>query len=285
VMSPAALAEVLAAVERRGEVAAAVVATAGTTDLGSIDPLPEVASVVRRHGTWLHVDAAYGGGALFSAQLAPLLRGLGEADSVALDLHKLGWQPVPAGVFLTRRREAFAPLARSVAYLNPPDDEAAGYRALLGRSLRTTRRADAFKLAVTLRALGPAGLGSLVDRCHALAAYAAERVAGHARLRLVAAPVLTTVVFAYVPKGPAPAADADAVNAGLRRRLLAQGRAVVGRTDLDGATYLKLTLLNPSASPADVDAVLDAVVAAGADEEAAHAGARLLAGDHGKDLR
>lgn len=243
-----------------------VVATAGTTDLGSIDPLRAIAATARKHGAWCHVDAAYGGGALFSQRLAPLLDGLDAADSIGLDLHKLGWQPVAAGVLLVRDRGLLGPLERRVAYLNAADDEAAGYPGLLGRSLRTTRRADALKVAVTLRALGRDGLGALVDTCHDLARHAAAAAASHRRLELVAEPVLTSVVLRYRPRREA---DADAVNARIRRRLLRDGRAVVGRTEIDGRVALKLTLLNPRAGAADVDALLDLIVAAGAAEEAA----------------
>lgn len=246
---------------RAADAPVAIVATAGTTDVGAIDPLPEIADVAAAHGAWLHVDAAYGGGALFSQRLSGLLTGLARADSLSLDLHKLGWQPAPAGVFLVRSAGLFAPLERSVAYLNADDDQAAGYPSLLGRSLRTTRRADVFKIAVTLRALGRSGLGALVDRCHDLARHAAGRIAAQPRLELFADPVLSTVVFRYVPA--VGGADPDRINAALRRVLLAEGRAVVGRTEAAGAVRLKLTLLNPHATEADVDALLDAVVAAG----------------------
>jgi L-2,4-diaminobutyrate decarboxylase len=245
-----------------------VVATAGTTDLGAIDPLPAVARIARRHHVRLHVDAAYGGGALFSRRLAPLLDGLAEADTVGLDLHKIGWQPVAAGVFLAREAALLAPLGQRVAYLNPQDDEDAGYTSLLGRSLRTTRRPDAFKVAVTLRTLGRSGLGALVDRCHDLARHAAARIAAEPRLELTAAPVLTTVLFRYLPARAA----SDQVNAALRRRLLANGAAVVGRTVLDGepgSLRLKITLLNPHTTEADLDRLLGLVLAAGAAEDAA----------------
>jgi L-2,4-diaminobutyrate decarboxylase len=255
--------------QQDGAVVAAIVATAGSTDFGSIDPLPELAELAAEHGAWLHVDAAYGGGALLSDRLAPLLDGVAQADSVALDLHKLGWQPVPAGAFVTRRAESFEPLARRVAYLNPADDEDAGYPSLLGRSLRTTRRVDAFKVAVTFRALGRSGLGALVDTCHDLARYAAAQIAAAPRLELTADPVLTTVVFRYRPVTASDRVVADRINAALRRRLLAEGAAVVGRTsigaddDPNGGVRLKLTLLNPYATHADVDALLAAVVTAG----------------------
>lgn len=258
-MDPAQLRRLLNDALHSGEIPVAVVATAGTTDFGVVDPLPEIADITAERSVWLHVDAAYGGGALFSERLAPLMRGLERADSVALDLHKLGWQPVAAGVLLVGSPEVFGLLERRVSYLNAADDEQAGYRGLLGRSLRTTRRSDALKMAVTLRGLGRRGLGELVDRCHALARHAAARISESARLQLLGEPELTTVVFRYRPER----GDADAVNAALRRALLDAGRAVVGRTEVDGMVALKLTLLNPHAREADVDALIDSVVAAG----------------------
>ncbi|QXE39194.1 aspartate aminotransferase family protein [Streptomyces sp. GMY02] len=291
-MDPAALAAALDACVHRGELPIAVVATAGTTDTGAIDPLRACAALAARHGAWLHVDAAYGGGALLSDRLAPLLDGLGLADSVSLDWHKLGWQPAAAGVFLVRKAETYASLARRAAYLNPADDEEAGYPSLLGLSLRTTRRADAFKIAVTLRTLGREGLGRLVDACHDLALAGARVVRDHPRLDLYAEPVLTAFLFRYLPTGPGPgpgpgpkpdhdpdpALDpdpdpfrSDEINAALRRRLLREGRAVVGRTELPGTgpgrVRLKLTLLNPHTTPAEVERLLDMVVAAGRAEE------------------
>nr|WP_237702911.1 pyridoxal-dependent decarboxylase [Candidatus Protofrankia datiscae] len=256
-----------------------VVATAGTTDVGAIDPLRAVAEVARAYGAWVHVDAAYGGGALLSDRLAPLLDGIAEADSVALDLHKLGWQPIAAGVLLTRDAGGWVALEDEVAYLNAADDTLAGYLSLLGRSLRTSRRADAFKIAVTLRALGRHGLGRLVDACHDLARHAAARISAHPRLELAAPVTLSTVVFRYLPvaataggaaAGPAASSvDADGINARLRRRLLDSGRAVVGRTEFgaDRSVHLKLTLLNPAATTSDVDALLSAVIEAGDAED------------------
>ncbi|AUG80869.1 Putative L-2,4-diaminobutyrate decarboxylase [Kitasatospora sp. MMS16-BH015] len=270
-MDPAALAEVLAETTEEGGTPIAVVATAGTTDTGAVDPLHRAADLAAEYGTWLHVDAAYGGGALLSPKLAPLLAGIDRADSVSLDFHKLGWQPTAAGVFLVRRAASYASLTRRAVYLNPEDDELAGYPSLLGRSLRTTRRADAFKLAVTLRTLGHSGLGELVDTCHGLALAAAEAVAAEPALELHCPPILTTVVFRYRPMGGDPA-EADRCNAELRRVLLRTGQAVVGRTELPGRgpgrVRLKLTLLNPHTSPAALAGLLAAVVAAGRAVEA-----------------
>ncbi|SNQ50274.1 PLP-dependent enzyme, glutamate decarboxylase [Frankia canadensis] len=284
---------------------AVVVATAGTTDAGAVDPLPEIAAAVEEHRLrlcgqarahlpngagpaghpaafgWLHVDAAYGGGVLFSKRLDGLLAGIAQADSVALDLHKLGWQPIPAGVFLTPRPDGWPSLrAPDAEYLRSDDDEAAGFTSLLDRSLRTTRRADSFPIAVTLRALGRDGLGARVDACHELARHAERTIRAEPRLELAHPVTLTTVVFRYRPPAPtgpgggreserhresASPAALDTLNAGIRRALLVDGRAVVGRTRVgpDRAIHLKLTLLNPEATPADVDALIGLVLATG----------------------
>ncbi|MEV4732434.1 pyridoxal-dependent decarboxylase [Saccharopolyspora sp. NPDC049426] len=258
-MDANALRAVLSDLSDRGDIPIAVIATAGTTDLGTVDALSDIADIAAEHEVWMHVDAAYGGGALFSERLGPLLDGIERADSVAIDLHKLGWQPVAAGVLLAQRAAAFDPMERRVAYLNTEDDEVAGFQSLLGRSLRTTRRPDALKIAVTFRALGRRGLGELVDQCHEQALHAAAVFRDSPDFELYQDPVLTTVIFRYRPESR----DSDQVNAELRRALLTEGRAVVGRTELDGSVWLKLTLLNPHTTPVEIAALIDDVRAAG----------------------
>lgn len=248
------------ALARPGIVPLAVVATAGTTDFGAIDPVARIAELTSELGVWLHVDAAYGGALLFSDRLAGLLDGIERADSIAMDLHKFGWQPVAAGVFLARQRETLKPLARNVAYLNPTDDEEAGYISLLHRSLRTTRRPDVIKVAATFRALGRAGIGALIEACHELAQQAAAIIAAQPRLELDAEPVLSTVVFRYRTDDPA---DSDRVNAALRRNLLHEGVAVVGRAEHPHGVRLKLTILNPAIRVEDLSQLIARVVAAG----------------------
>jgi L-2,4-diaminobutyrate decarboxylase len=271
-MDPRALDEAAARVAKEGNLVAALVATAGTTDAGAIDPLPDCARIARRHGAWLHVDAAYGGGLLLSDRHRPLLDGIAEADSVSVDLHKFGWQPIPAGLLLTRERAAFGPMARKVAYLSALDDERAGYPNLLDRSLRTSRRADAVKIVAACQALGRRGLGELIEHCFALTAHAAAAIRARPELELALDPAMTTVLFRY----RARYGDPDRVNAALRRRLLTEGAAVVGRTDLPGpdgkpngpgSLRLKLTLLNPQTTAEDLDRLLDLVTAAGAAED------------------
>jgi L-2,4-diaminobutyrate decarboxylase len=255
-----------------GDIVVAVVATAGTTDVGAIDPLASCARVAHKYGAWFHIDAAYGGALLFSDARRPLLAGIEQADSVTIDLHKFGWQPIPAGILLCREQSAFGPLTRRVTYLSALDDERAGYPNLLDRSLRTTRRADAVKIVATCQTLGRTGLAALIERCFDLTAHAADRLRSHPDFELVREPTLTTVLFRY----RARFGDPDRVNAALRRRLLAEGTAIIGRTELPGpdgkpagpgCVRLKLTLVNPETTTGDLDRLLDLIAAAGASED------------------
>ncbi|MEU3725464.1 aminotransferase class V-fold PLP-dependent enzyme, partial [Streptomyces sp. NPDC031705] len=228
---------------------ALVTATAGTTDAGLIDPLDALADVCDRHRATLHVDAAYGGALAFSPRHRTKLTGLHRARSITLDLHKLGWQPVAAGLLAVPDTTDLAPLAHQADYLNAADDTEAGLPDLLGRSLRTTRRPDAFKIAATLRSLGRDGLARLIDRTCATAHHLAELLDAHPRFELYAHPTLTTVLFRPTPT------DDDRL-AALRRTLLHDGTAVLGRATADGRLWLKATLLNPHTTAGDLDTLV-----------------------------
>jgi L-2,4-diaminobutyrate decarboxylase len=249
VLDPVALEEGLAGL---GGASALVVATAGTTDAGDVDPLLEIGATAARYGARWHVDAAYGGPLLFSERLRGRLAGVERADSVTFDLHKLGWQPVAAGFLAVPDGRALRPLDHRADYLNADDDTEAGLPDLLGRSLRTSRRPDVLKVAVTLRALGRAGMAELVERTCEAAGLLADLVAGHGRFELFARPALSTVLFR-------PAGAGDEVVAVVRRRLLERGLAVLGRASLHGRLWLKATLLNPWVREADLAALLKLV--------------------------
>ncbi|MFF4419309.1 pyridoxal phosphate-dependent decarboxylase family protein [Streptomyces sp. NPDC001549] len=244
-LDPARLAEALATTPGP----TLVTATAGTTDAGLIDPLHRIADLCDRYGADLHIDAAYGGLLALSPRHRDKLAGLGRAHSLTIDLHKLGWQPVAAGLLAVPDTTLLAPLAHQADYLNATDDTEAGLPDLLGRSLRTTRRPDALKIATTLRALGRDGLAALIDRTIDTAHHLARLLDAHPGFELHAPPTLTTVLFRPTH------ADDDHL-ATLRRTLLHQGRAVLGRTHADGRLWLKATLLNPHTTAGDLDQLI-----------------------------
>jgi len=244
------------------EVPIMLIACAGSTDVGWVDPLPELREVTRRHGVWLHADAAYGGGALFSESLRGMLDGIAEADSITMDLHKFGWAPASAAVFLVRDAAHLDPLAGQTTTLNADDDKEAGFIGRYGTSIQATRRVDALKIAAVLRSEGAAGIGGAVDACHALAVHAAAKTRAEPRLELAAEPPLSTVLLRFLP---AADIDADDFNGKLRRRLMTDGTLVTARTRVprpDGTApvFLKLMLLNPATGPEQVDAILEVII-------------------------
>ncbi|GLZ78272.1 L-2,4-diaminobutyrate decarboxylase [Actinorhabdospora filicis] len=244
-----------------------LVACAGSTDIGWSDPIPQLCELARRHGIWLHADAAYGGGALFSQQRRHLLDGIAEADSVTMDLHKFGWAPAAAGMFLVRDEQTLRHLSAQATSLNAQDDVDGGFVGLYGTSVQATRRSDALKIAANLAVLGVDGIGDLVDRCCELARHAAARVESEPLLDLAEPPVLSTVLFRYLPPD---GRDADAFNAELRRRLATLGRALMARTwstEEDGSRVvrLKLMLLNPATTTAQLDELIDTILATAAE--------------------
>ncbi|NYG55576.1 pyridoxal phosphate-dependent decarboxylase family protein [Nocardioides perillae] len=248
----------LADLTAAGRTVAAVVATAGTTDLGVVDPLPSVGRTCRRHGVWLHVDAAYGGGLLTSRRRRHLLTGTERADSVTVDFHKTFFQPVAASALLVADRRTLRHATHHAAYLNPEAESVSQLPNQVDKSLQTTRRFDALKLWCTLRVLGADRLGELLDATVDLAAEARTALVADPDFEVVDGTPLSTVVFRWEAPGVDPLV-LDRVNTAARDELVASGLAAVARTTYRGRTWLKLTLLNPATTLADVRHVVDLV--------------------------
>ena len=174
-----------------------MVATAGTTDSGAIDPLIEIAKICRAYEIWLHVDAAWGGALLLSNRHRALIDGIALADSITLDFHKHFFLPISCGAFLIRDQRYFESMRHHSDYLNPTDDEADAIPNLVTKSLQTTRRFDALKLWMALEALGTTRYGALIDQCLDSARQAAAQIDEHQDLVLVTEPVLSSVLFYF----------------------------------------------------------------------------------------
>lgn len=255
-MSVPALDRTLADLRARDLRPFALVGTAGTTDFGRIDPLDALADRAAENDLWLHVDAAYGGALVLSDRHREKLAGIDRADSVAVDFHKLFFQPISCGAFLLCDPAHFEHIAHNAAYLNPEDADVPN---LVEKSLQTTRRFDALKPFLSLQAVGRQGFAALVDRVLDLADRAAARIAARPDFELACEPSLSTVVFRYVPDSGDRDTSPDAVNAHIRDRLLEEDEAVLARTEVGDDTYLKMTLLNPRTTVEHIERVLDAV--------------------------
>ncbi|MCC0098075.1 aspartate aminotransferase family protein [Streptomyces flavotricini] len=263
-MDTSVLALELESCVREGLFPMAVVATAGTTDFGSIDPLPEIARLAAEHSTWMHVDAAYGCGLLVSPTRRHLLDGIEHANSVTVDYHKSFFQPVSSSAMLVRDRDTLKHATYHADYLNPRRMAEERIPNQVDKSIQTTRRFDALKLWMTLRTMGADGLGSLFDEVIDLAAAGWDIIDADPRFEVVVRPQISTLVFRYVPRldGVEVRNDlVDEANLHARKALFASGEAVVAGTKVDGDQYLKFTLLNPQTTTADIAAVLDLLAA------------------------
>ena len=256
-LDPVALERSLAACTDLGLRPMAIVATAGTTDFGAIDPLPAIADLARAYDAWFHVDAAYGGGLLVSPTRRDRLAGIDRADSVTVDYHKTFFQPVSSSAIIVRDRATLRPATWHADYLNPKESTSPNQ---VDKSLQTTRRFDALKLWLTLRTMGPELIGRYVDAVIDLAAEVHGLLRDEPDLQLAAAPELSTLVFRYVPVDlDLDDAQLGLLNNTIRAELYSAGTAMVAATKVAGVQYLKLTLLNPMASAADIVGILDAV--------------------------
>lgn len=254
-MDPQALDRAVWDARAEGLIPMAVVATAGTTDFGSIDPLTRIADICGEHGIWMHVDAAYGGGLLVSTRRRRLLDGIERADSVTVDFHKTFFQPVSSSAVVFRSRDALRHVTYHADYLNP---RSSALPNQVDKSMQTTRRFDALKLWMTLRTMGADAIGDYVDAVIDLAAVGHELMRDDDDIEVMTAPTLSTLVFRFCPDGMSEDA-ADEINPAIRRLIAGSGSAVIAGTRSGGRSWLKLTMLNPETTTDDLCLVLGLV--------------------------
>ncbi|UMP06876.1 aspartate aminotransferase family protein [Amycolatopsis sp. EV170708-02-1] len=246
--------------KRRGKIPIALVATAGTTDFGAIDDLTACAEVATEAGMWLHADAAYGGGLMFSERHRDRLAGIELADSISVDFHKMLWQPASCGLLLVGASSNFSLMTHRAAYLNPLEDKVAGIPNLVDKSLLTTRRFDALKVWVSLRTLGKRRIGDMIGHVLDLAQRTREMIESTGRLKMLHKPELGCLVFRYEP-----AADrfSDSVNRQIQQTLMSAGRAMIATTRIQEKLCLKLTLLSPTVREEDLQSLVHEIVDTG----------------------
>jgi len=234
-----------------------IVAAAGSTATGAYDALPEIADVAARHGLWLHVDAAHGGGAALSPTHRGKLAGIERADSVVWDAHKLLMMPaLVTAVLFKREAHAYEAFAQQASYLFAATRPEETWWDLGQRSLECTKRMMAIELWVALRSRGDAWFAEVIDRQHALAAELAAKVEAAADFELAITPASNIVCYRHRPAGVG--GDAlDAHNRALRKRVVEDGRFYVVGTQLATGYHLRSTLMNPLTESADLDALLD----------------------------
>ncbi|MDA8310737.1 MAG: aminotransferase class I/II-fold pyridoxal phosphate-dependent enzyme [Actinomycetota bacterium] len=239
----------LRADRRAGRRPAIVVATAGTTNTGAVDPLAELADLCGSEELWLHVDGAYGAPAALCDKGRELLEGIELADSLVVDPHKWLFQPYDIGALLVRRPGVLErTFDLSAEYLADTTARKAEVD-LRDRSLELSRRARAIKLWLTLRVHGTATIGAAIERGIELAEHAERVLVSDRRCQVVTPAQLGIVTFALKGAGREEHAAAAA-------RLTREGFAAVTSTALHGKSALRLCTINPRTTEADIEATI-----------------------------
>ncbi|WP_353856163.1 aspartate aminotransferase family protein [Bacillus sp. Bos-x628] len=234
----------------------AIVATCGTTDFGSIDPVSDIYDVAKKYGIWIHADAAYGGALVLSHAYRDKLAGIELADSITVDFHKQFYQPISCGAFLLKDKRHFGLIDYHADYLNPKEDEIEGILHLVNKSVQTTRRFDALKLLLSLRLIGEEGFGDIIDHTIRLANDVASLIDQHDDLEVInQKPEINAVVFRFIDDK-----RANEINKSIHRTLFQTGSAVVAKTVVNGHTCLKFTLLNPRTTINHIEEILSDIV-------------------------
>ncbi len=243
--------------EARGAKPFAVVATVGTTSATAVDPVVEIAAVARRHGLWLHVDAAYAGSAAVAEELRWVLEGCAEADSLVTNPHKWLFTQIDCSALYTARPDTLrAALSLVPEYLRT---DAAGVTDLMDYSFQLGRRFRALKLWFVFRYFGTEGLAARIREHVRLARLAAEWVDAAPNLERLAPVPLSVVCFRVHPPGVDEEEALEALNARVLERVNREGQVYLSHTKLAGRYCLRLAVGNLGTAEEDVRAALAAV--------------------------
>jgi glutamate/tyrosine decarboxylase-like PLP-dependent enzyme len=258
-MSVSQLRQAIAADRSAGRAPFAVVATGGTVNTGSIDPLEQIAALCHEYDLWMHIDGAYG--ALAALAAPERFEGLNAADSISLDPHKWLYQPLDCGVLLFKdaaaARKAFSYTGDYAKSLD--DDPLEGF-AFFEESLELSRRFRALKLWLSLRYHGMQAFRGAIRADLRHAQLLAEQVAANPRLELMAPVSLSAVCFRY--RTETEGVDEDRMNAAVLKRVIERGSVYLSNATLGGRFVLRACFVNHRTTEADVARIVPEVLAA-----------------------
>ncbi len=231
----------------------AIVATAGTTVTGNIDPISEIASLAKSFGLWFHVDAAYGGALIFSPRHRHLLAGIHQADSVTFNPQK--WLYV-AKTCATVLFKNFDVLKQQFRISAPYMSDNSEWDNLGELSVQGTRHPDILKLWLSLQHIGSSGYAAIIEHNFQLTAQFVRAVAARPQLQLASDPQMNLVCFRLAPN-QIGADQRDSLNARLQQHLIAAkenaSAVFLSLPTYRGQKWLKAVLLNPYTSSAIIE--------------------------------
>lgn len=266
-LDPAALASAVKEDRRDGKRPFCVIATAGTTNTGSVDPLDAIADVCERHGLWLHVDGAYGAAAILTERGRKLLKGMQRADSLVLDPHKWLFQPFDIGCCLVRDvRWLEQSFSEHPEYLQDTRDKMDMSREVnfCDRSVQLTRAFRALKLWMSIKVFGLDKFRAAIDYGISNAERAQELLEEQGTFEITTPAQLGVVTFRYAP-ADGRERDLDQLTRSIFDGIVADGYAMLTTTVIKGQTVLRLCTINPRTSVDDLRSTIAMVARIGAE--------------------
>lgn len=242
-----------------------VIATAGTTNTGTVDPLNAIADVCESHGLWLHVDGAYGAAAVLTERGRESLAGMERADSLVLDPHKWLFQPFDIGCCLVRDvRWLEQSFSEHPEYLQDTRDKMDMSREVnfCDRSVQLTRSFRALKLWMSIKVFGLDRFRAAIDQGISNAERAQRLLEEQGSFEIITPARLGVVTFRYRPRGGGDT-DLNQLTRSVFDGIVADGHAMLTTTVIRGQTVLRLCTINPRTSEDDLRSTIDMIARIG----------------------
>ncbi|MGH9936972.1 MAG: pyridoxal phosphate-dependent decarboxylase family protein [Blastocatellia bacterium] len=234
-----------------------VIANAGTTNTGAVDPLDQLADLCAREDLWLHVDGAYGAAACLSERGKKLLAGIERADSLSLDPHKWLFQPYEIGCVLVRDarllKKTFHTMAEYLEDTKRLEEEEINY---YDYGVQLTRGFRALKLWLSLKTFGAAAFREAINHGFGLAEFAEGLLRRSERWRIVTQATMGIVTFRYVAEGCSES-EINEIHRRMVEMMAEDGFAFANSTALRGRTVMRLCTINPRTTEEDVRATIN----------------------------
>ncbi len=232
-----------------------VVANAGTTNAGAIDPLEKIADFCAAEGLWMHVDGAYGGSAAISKTGRGLLAGMNRADSLSIDPHKWMFQPYEIGCALIRNQEHLKDTFKVSAEYLKIMEQSAEQPNFSDYGVQLTRGFRALKLWMSLKAFGVDAFREAIEIGIENALYTERLLRGSPDWEIITPASLGILTFRFVSKNLTED-QLSQLNSDMASEMITSGYAMLSPTVMRGKTVQRMCTINPRTTRADIETTI-----------------------------
>ncbi|RKE98174.1 pyridoxal phosphate-dependent decarboxylase family protein [Ichthyenterobacterium magnum] len=234
-----------------------ILASAGTTNTGTVDPLNEIAKICKTEKLWFHIDGAYGGAAILSKKGSQLLKGIEKADSLTIDPHKWLYQPYEMGCLMVRNHKWLSEtFTEKPEYLRDIEGNTSEIN-FYDHGIQLTRRFRALKFYMSMKTFGLNAFKKAVTYNIDLAEKAEAFLRKSSKWEVISPATLAVINFRYHPIGKSISEkELDRINQEISKRIVASREALLVTTVLQNQVVLRMCLINPRTTLADIKETL-----------------------------